>query len=100
MAHEFETLNQAASALLIETCALLNERQLGYVVAGGWVPVLRSTGSDLLERATLMCFSTTIAQPYEVLSNACSKMVSSCPQNMSSNYCVPSVWPLENLYLT
>jgi hypothetical protein len=26
MAHEFETLNQAASALLVETCALLNER--------------------------------------------------------------------------
>lgn len=31
MAHEFETLNQAASALLVETCALLNERALGYV---------------------------------------------------------------------
>ena len=39
MVHEFETLNPAASALLIETCALLNERRLGYVVAGGWGPL-------------------------------------------------------------
>jgi hypothetical protein len=52
MAHEFETLNQAARALLIETCVLLNERRLGYVVAGGWVPVLRSTGPDLVHPGT------------------------------------------------
>jgi hypothetical protein len=52
MSHEFETLNQAASALLVETCALLNDRGLGYVVAGGWVPVLRSTGSDLVHPGT------------------------------------------------
>ena len=42
MAHEFETLNRAASALLIETCALLNERKLGYRV-----PVI---GTDILGR--------------------------------------------------
>src|SRR5260370_37298377 len=47
VAHEFETLNQAASALLVETCGLLNERRLGYVVAGGWVPVLRCIAPDL-----------------------------------------------------
>lgn len=47
MVHEFETLNQAASALLVETYGLLNGRGLRSVVAGGWVPGLWSTGSDL-----------------------------------------------------
>lgn len=52
MAHEFERLNEAAFALLIETCGSLNERSLGYVIAGGWVPVLRSNGSDLVHQRT------------------------------------------------
>lgn len=50
--HEFETLNQAASALLVETCGLLNEKLIGYVVAGGWVPVLRSSAPDLRHPGT------------------------------------------------
>ena len=52
MAHEFETLDQAARALLIETCGLLDEKRIGYVIAGGWVPVLRGTGPDLVHPGT------------------------------------------------
>jgi hypothetical protein len=50
--HEFSTLNEAARALLVETCALLNERDVDYVIAGGWVPMLRGDAPNIQHPGT------------------------------------------------
>ena len=41
MSHKYSSLGTAVRALLTETCALLNSGGVEYVVAGGWVPLLR-----------------------------------------------------------
>ena len=37
----FTTIESAARGLLLSTCATLNSKHIRYVIAGGWVPVLR-----------------------------------------------------------
>jgi hypothetical protein len=39
--HNYSSLDEAARALLVETCRLLNDEGVEYVIAGGWVPLLR-----------------------------------------------------------
>lgn len=41
VSHNYSSLGAAARALLVETCTALNGRSVEYVIAGGWVPVLR-----------------------------------------------------------
>lgn len=41
MIHDYSSLDEAARALLVETCMLLNDEGVEYVIAGGWVPFLR-----------------------------------------------------------
>lgn len=41
MNHNYSSLGEAARALLVETCTLLNNEDVEYVIAGGWVPLLR-----------------------------------------------------------
>jgi hypothetical protein len=45
VSYVYSSLSEAARALLVEACTVLNERKVEYVIAGGWVPVLRG-GSD------------------------------------------------------
>jgi len=37
----FKGLDEAAHALLLSTCKVLNDTGVQYAIAGGWVPVLR-----------------------------------------------------------
>ena len=48
----FETLQDAAHALLMSTCGTLNEAGSRYEIAGGWIPVIRGGASDLTHPGT------------------------------------------------
>jgi hypothetical protein len=49
VSHNYPSLGEAARALLVEACTVLNERKVEYVIAGGWVPVLRGASDGILQ---------------------------------------------------
>jgi hypothetical protein len=48
----FVSIDAAARGLLVTTCEALNAREITYVVAGGWVPLLRGGASGLCHPGT------------------------------------------------
>ena len=46
MSYQYPSLGEAARALLVEACTVLNKKRVEYVIAGGWVPVLRGVRND------------------------------------------------------
>jgi len=50
--HQYPSILDAVRGCLVETCQCLNSTELKYVVAGGWVPYLRSEGNALSHPGT------------------------------------------------
>jgi hypothetical protein len=48
----FNDLNKATRGLLLTTCATLNDARISYVIAGGWIPVLRGGAQELQHPGT------------------------------------------------
>jgi len=51
MATEFDSFDEATRALLLSTCEVLGD-QLEFVIAGGWVPILRGNIEGILHPGT------------------------------------------------
>ena len=45
VSYDYPSIGEAVRALLVESCEVLNNNSVEYVIAGGWVPVLRGKGN-------------------------------------------------------
>lgn len=50
--HVYRSILAATRGVLVEACSLLNAAEVDYVVVGGWVPFIRSTGHTLQHPGT------------------------------------------------
>ncbi len=77
MSHNYASLAEGARALLVEACSVLNEKGVEYVIAGGWVPVLRGSSDTTLHHPGTRDVDVLFNDDRETIRNAVQLLLAS-----------------------